>query len=68
VKLSEKLREMAWDSDRADFLHECCDALDAAESALVGCIEHMEWSSEPGRAAYDNASAAVIKLKGDNHV
>ncbi|MBU9579581.1 hypothetical protein KTE26_14195 [Ralstonia mannitolilytica] len=31
--------------------------------ALVGCCEHMEWSTSQGRDAYTNAKAAIAKAR-----
>lgn len=32
--------------------------------ALGGCIQHMEWSTPQGRAAYETAKATIAKAKG----
>lgn len=36
-------------------------ALTARDEALMGCIEHMEWSTMRGRAAYNTARALLGK-------
>lgn len=33
------------------------------EAALRGCLEHMEWSTPQGRAAYEEGRAALKELK-----
>lgn len=33
--------------------------------ALGGCIQHMEWSTPQGRAAYETAKATIAKAKGE---
>lgn len=32
--------------------------------ALGGCIQHMEWSTPQGRAAYETAKATIAKARG----
>lgn len=35
------------------------EAAEALRAALVGCIEHMEWSTPQGKAAYEAAKIAL---------
>lgn len=34
--------------------------------ALTGCIEHMEYSTPQGKAAYETARAAIAKAAGES--
>lgn len=54
---------------RGEALRKIFEILGAAtsecrEAALIGCVEHMEWSTPKGKDAHSAAVAAIAKAKG----
>jgi hypothetical protein len=60
--LSEKLREIAWDSENSALLHECCDAMDTAKKALDILLGKHEMVGA-GASIFQLTTAEVQQLR-----